>query len=96
MARTPNQDESTQEPKVVLVALETFTPYKKGEVFAVTEKEAEAVLTPNLRNNDFGPIYPGVKVRKYDPESDAHLLLKNGVLNRKEHRALSAKLRAAA
>ncbi len=81
--------------RVSLVALETFTPYKKDEVFTVSQEEADALLKPNLRENDFGPIYPNVKVRLYDPEGDAHLLLKNKVLNQKEHEALEAKMRAA-
>lgn len=81
---------------VALVALDTFTPYKKDEVFAVTRKEANALLVKNMRENDFGPIYPVVKVRLFDEESDGHLLLKNGVLNQKEHAALEAKLRAVA
>lgn len=80
---------------VTLVALESFSPYKKDDVFTVTRKEAEAVLKPNLRENDFGPIYPNVKVREFDPESDAHLLIKGGTLNQKEREALNAKLNAA-
>lgn len=80
---------------VTLVALESFSPYKKDDVFTVTRKEAEAVLKPNLRENDFGPIYPNVKVREFDPESDAHLLIKGGTLNQKERETLNAKLNAA-
>lgn len=80
---------------VTLVALETFTPYRKDEVFTVSKKEADALLRPNLRENDFGPIYPNVKVREFNPESDSHLLLKNGALNQKERAGLEAKLKAA-
>lgn len=80
---------------VTLVAVEAFSPYKKDEVFTVTAKEADMLLKPNLRENDFGPVYPNVKVRVYDEETDASLLLKNGVLNSKEHAALEAKLKAA-
>jgi hypothetical protein len=83
------------EEKVTLVALESFSPYKKDDVFTVSKKEASAVLSPNLRDSDFGPIYPNVKVRLYDPESDVHLLLKGGSLNQKERDTLEAKISAA-
>ncbi len=81
--------------KVTLVAVEAFTPYRKDEVFTVTKKEADAILKPNLRENDFGPIYPNVKVREFDPETDAHLLVKGGSLNQKERASYDAKLSAA-
>lgn len=81
--------------QVTLVALEAFTPYRKDEVFTVTREEADKVLKPNLRENDFGPIYPNVKVREFDPETDAHLLVKGGSLNQKERAAYDAKISAA-
>lgn len=89
-------DKSNENDRVSLVTTDTFTPYKKDEVFTVSRKEADQLLTPNLRENDFGPIYPVVKVRLYDEENDAWLLLKNNALNQKEREALEAKLKAGA
>lgn len=77
---------------VLLVAKEVFTPYKKGEVFGVTPEVAEKLLTRDMTNTDFGPKYPVVKVRRFDPEKDTELLLRNGTLNQREHAKLEAKL----
>lgn len=81
---------------VVLVATDTITPYKKGEVFAVTHEAAEKLLTRDMTPTDFGYKYPNVKVRRYIPEQDEELLLQNKVLNQKEHEKLFTKLHPAA
>jgi predicted ArsR family transcriptional regulator len=78
---------------VTLVALETFTPYRAGEVFSVSEEDAEKLLTRNNEKNDFGAKYPKVKVRKFDPRVDGERLLDEHSLNVKAHNALQAKLR---
>lgn len=62
---------------VLLVATETITPYKKGEVFGVSPEAAEKLLTRDMTPTDFGPKYPNVKVRRYIPEQDEELLLQN-------------------
>lgn len=77
---------------VLLVAKETFTPYKKGEVFGVTPEVAEKLLTRDMTMTDFGPKYPVVKCRRFDPKQDMELLLQNGTLNQREHEKLVAKL----
>jgi len=69
---------------VLLVAMETITPYKKGEVFGVSPETAEKLLTRDMTMTDFGPKYPVVKVRRYIPEQDEELLLQNHTLNQKE------------
>lgn len=80
---------------VLLVATDTFTPYKKGEVFGVTPDVAEKLLTRDMTNNDFGPKYPVVKCRRFDPEKDMELILQNRTLNQREHEKLEAKLHPA-
>ncbi len=80
------------EDQVTLVAVDTFPPYRKGEVFTVDKKVAEVLLSGSTRQNDFGPVYPQVKVREYDPETDEHLLLQNGTLNQKDAARLREKL----
>lgn len=81
---------------VLLVAMETITPYKKGEVFGVSPEIAEKLLTKDMTLTDFGPKYPTVKVRRYIPEQDEELLLQNKTLNQKEHEKLFVKLHPAA
>lgn len=77
---------------VLLVTTDTLTPYKKGEVFGVTPEVAEKLLTKDMTMTDFGPKYPVVKVRRFDPEKDTELLLQNRTLNQREHAKLEAKL----
>lgn len=78
--------------KVVLVALEAFSPYKKGDVFTVTRKEADLVLNADpRRENEFGPVYPRNKVREFEPERDEYLLKEGGFLNQKEIAVADAK-----
>ena len=81
---------------VLLVALDTITPYKKGEVFGVSPEAAEKLLTRDMTLTDFGPKYPTVKVRRYIPEQDEELLLQNRTLNQKEHEKLFQKIHPAA
>lgn len=81
---------------VLLVATDTITPYKKGEVFGVSPEMAEKLLTKDLSPTDFGPKYPVVKVRRYIPEQDEELLIQNKTLNQKEHQKLFEKLHPAA
>jgi hypothetical protein len=84
----------TQKRKLVtLVAMETLTPYKAGEVFSVSEEDAELLLNRNTEKTDFGTRYPKVKVRKFDPRVDADKLLDEHSLNIEAHNALQKKLR---
>ena len=85
--------EKQKRKMVTLVTLEVLTPYKAGEVFSVTEEEAEKLLTRNTEKTDFGPKYPRVKVRKFDSRVDGERLLEERSLNVKAHNALQSKLR---
>lgn len=87
---TQPQDPSVE--MVTLVATDTLTPYRKGEVFTVTKEQADRLKTRNMVENDFGPINPVVKVRDFDDAKDEQLLLDNRVLNGVEHRKLYEKL----
>jgi hypothetical protein len=78
--------------KVTLVALDTITPYRKGEVFTVNRVAADKLLTRDNSVTDFGPRNERVKVRLFDPLKDEQLLLDNHVLNAVEHRKLEKKL----
>lgn len=84
----PNPDEE----KVTLVATDTLTPYRKGEVFTVNKSQADRILNRDTTMTDFGPKNEKVKARLYDPDKDEQLLLDNRVLNAVEHRKLHEKL----
>lgn len=82
---------------VTLVATETLTPYRAGEIFTLPKDQAEMVLHKNTGSNDFHEqIYPKVKARLLDPDSvdDQKLILKNKVLNQKDHEKLVKELLA--
>lgn len=85
--------EAAKRKLVTLVALETITPYKAGEVFSVSQEDAELLLTPNRERTDFGARYPRVKVRKFDPRVDGERLLDEHSLNVEAHNVLQKKLR---
>lgn len=77
---------------VALVTMKILTPYRINEVFCETPENAEKLLHPNMTKGDFGPIYPEVKVRRFNPDSDMPLLLSNRSLNKKDHDVLMKKL----
>lgn len=77
---------------VPLVTLEVLTPYKAGEVFAVPPAVAKKLLKVDMTKTDFGPKYPRVKVRLYNPDRDEALTLTNGTLNQEEHKKLLQRL----
>ena len=77
---------------VPLVTLEVMTPYKAGEVFAVPPAVAKKLLKVDMTKTDFGPKYPRVKVRLYNPDRDEPLNLSNGTLNQEEHKKLLQRL----
>lgn len=78
---------------VTLVALEILTPYKAGEVFSVSEEDADKLLNRNNEKTDFGIRNAKVRVRKFDPRVDGERLLDEHSLNIKAHNALQKKLR---
>lgn len=77
---------------VTLVTTKILTPYKEGEVFTVTEEEAEKLLRADHTKTDFGERNPEVRVRLFDPERDQERLLTSRVLNQEQHAALAKKL----
>lgn len=85
-------DNSENTEMVTLVATDTLTPYRKGDVFTVTKAQADMLKTRDLSATDFGHKNETVRVRDYDPEKDEQLLLDNRVLNQVEHRKLHEKL----
>lgn len=48
---------------VTLITVEPLSPYNKGEVFTVTEKEAKALLNPKVGES---------KVVKFDAKNKEH------------------------
>jgi hypothetical protein len=73
--------------------LKVSRPTGLAKSFSVSEEDAEKLLTRNNEKNDFGPKYPKVKVRRFDPRIDGEKLLDEGSLNIQAHNALQAKLR---
>ena len=88
MANTVEEDNE----QVTLVTTDTLTPYKKGEVFTTTKSMANKLLTIDNSENAFGPRNPEIKVRLYNEKKDKDLLLKNRVLNQKEHAKLEEEI----
>ena len=85
-------DQTPDSNLVLLVTLDVMTPFRKGEVFGVSPEMAEKLLTKDMTLTDFGPKYPVVKCRRYNPEKDQELLLANRTLNQREHKKLEEKL----
>lgn len=80
------------EEYVTLVATDTLTPYRKGEVFTLPKSQADMVLTRDMSTTDFGHKNERVKARLFKPGEDDELLLDNRVLNAVEHKKLDDKL----